>query len=474
MYYSLFVNKGLTLYDEGYIVESSYLAYQGKVPYQDFYFQYTPLSVWLGALIFKIFGVGILKLRWFALIVSVTTVILGYVISKELAGRKNAILISLGLIAWGFPHANFLWPSSLSLLFLFAVLFCFIRYDKTKNLRYISLAGIAVWGNILTKQNLGMVSLATSIVFLILVCKGRIVKGLLHFLAPLAVIAGISLSVIYLSNPDFSGIKELFYRSLMAVKGQVLYSPYPLLTLLPGGPGEILKWIVKTYLYLTPIFVITVLGIKLFIKRDIKPLLVGVFISSVFHFLVLVWPTADLAHFTFGAPTILLVFIIAALVYKGLIRKFALLSVLLFTLIGFYKTFFMSYYTFETPYLKLGNQVTIRGEKIIVDEKYKTIIGFLEENKDGLFANKSVFVHSYAPMIYFILDKEPPTRELYTVENLLSKEALHDVVESLAITKTNIILLETWRVKDSEITRFITDNYKKVETVWDFEILTKL
>ncbi|OGM18204.1 hypothetical protein A2V61_01385 [Candidatus Woesebacteria bacterium RBG_19FT_COMBO_47_8] len=472
-YFSFFLNKGLTLYDEGYIVESSYLTYLGKIPYKDFYFQYTPLTAWVGTIVFKIFGVGILKLRWLALVISLATVLLGYEITKELAGKKNALLIALALIAWGFPHANFLWPSSLSLLFLLVTTLCFIRYSETKNLRYFSLAGIAVWGNILTKQNLGTVSLVTSIVFILLICRGRLVKGFLHFLIPFIAIAGVSLSIILLSNPDFTGIKELFFRSLMAARGQTLYSPYPMLSKLPSNLGEIFKWVIKTYLYLTPIFFITILGLSLFIKRSIKPLLVGIFISSVFHFLLVVWPTADLAHFTFGVPCVLLVFMVATLVYKGPIRKFALLSIFLFILIGFYKTLFMSYYTFETPYLRLRDPVTIRGETIIVDEKYKTIVDFLNDNKDGLFVNRSIFVYSYAPMVYFILDKEPPTRELYTVENLLSKEALVKVVEDLGQAKTDLVLLETWREKDSDITRLIRQNYRKIETVWDFEILAR-
>lgn len=474
IYFSFFLNKGLTLYDEGYIAESSYLTSLGKIPYKDFYFQYTPLTAWVGAIIFKIFGVGILQLRWFALTASIVTILFGYGVAKELTNRVMAAVMALAFVAWGFPQANFLWPSSLSLLFFFITLFCFIKFDKTKNFLYLSAAGAAVAGNILTKQNLGTILLVTSIIFIPLIARKFLLKSFIQFFIPLFLILVAGSSVTFLNNPNFSGIREFISRSLMVARGQILYSPYPLFDRFPNNPSNFVRWAVKTYLYLSPVLLILVLGLKLFIKRDMKPLIVGIFISSAFYFFTAVWPTADLAHFTFGVPALLLVFMVANLVYKGLARKIALFSVLLFALIGFYKVFFMSYYTFETPYLRLRNTISIRGEKLIVDKKYKVIVDYLNENKEKIFANKSIFVYSYAPMIYFILDKNPPIYDLYTVENLLSPSAVSGNVDKLEKTKTDFVLLETWRESNSEISRFIRKNYRKVGEVWDFEILERI
>ena len=132
----------------------------------------------------------------------------------------------------------------------------------------------------------------------------------------------------------------------------------------------------------------------------------------------------------------------------------------------------MSYYTFETPYLKLNNRVTIRGEEIIVDDKSFAILDTLNKEKDTIFKDKSVFVYSYAPMIYFILDKTPPTTELYTVESLLSKKVQNTVVSDLDKYKVDVVILESWREANSDITKYIRSNYQSVGSIWDFEVLS--
>ena len=134
----------------------------------------------------------------------------------------------------------------------------------------------------------------------------------------------------------------------------------------------------------------------------------------------------------------------------------------------------MSYYTFETPYLKLRDVIYIKEEKIVVDQKYKVIVETLNKEKNGLFRNKKIFVYSYAPMIYFILEKDPPVYDLYTVENLLSDTSISKTINSLEQAKVDVILLESWRESNSEITRYIRKNFKKTGEIWDFEVLERI
>jgi 4-amino-4-deoxy-L-arabinose transferase-like glycosyltransferase len=111
VYFSFLVNRGITFYDEGYIAEASYLVYLGKIPYKEFFFQYTPLSIWLGAIWFKLFGVGILKLRWLALLISVATISTSYLITEKFLGKVGGFFASLAIMFWKFilfyPHAVF-------------------------------------------------------------------------------------------------------------------------------------------------------------------------------------------------------------------------------------------------------------------------------------------------------------------------------------------------------------------------------
>lgn len=184
----------------------------------------------------------------------------------------------------------------------------------------------------------------------------------------------------------------------------------------------------------------------------------------------MIWPTADLAHFTFGVPALIISFLTGTLSQNNFLKTFSKICILFFIAIGFYKTFFMNYYTFETPYLKLKNTVSIRGEKLIVDEKHFVILDALDKQKDIYFKNKSVFVYSYAPMIYFILDKNPVTPELYIVESLLSEKAIKTVVSDLEKIKPDVIFFESWRESNSEITKYIKEGYQETENIWDFKI----
>ncbi len=458
-YFAFFLNRGITLYDEGYITESSYLTFLGKIPYKDFYFQYTPLTAWLGAAIFKIFGVGILQLRWLALLVSLATVLLGYLIADKIGGKKIAILAAIAVTAWGFPHANFLWPSSLATLFLFLTIFCLI------NKKY-SLAGISVALTLLAKQNLGLILLVATGIFVLF--RGKIRPFLLN----LALIPAFAFLILISTNPNLSGFTEFFYRSSLIAKGEALTTWYPALTLPPQGVGQIIKWIVKTFLYYSPLVFIFYNLIALFKdkKRNIPNLVI--FTISTLFFFTMIWPTTDLAHFTFAVPALIISFVIGTRSKDKILKIFSILCISGFLVIGFYKTLFMSYYTFETPYLKLNNRVTIRGEEIIVDDKSFAILDTLNKEKDTIFKDKSVFVYSYAPMIYFILDKTPPTTELYTVESLLSKKVQNTVVSDLDKYKVDVVILESWREANSDITKYIRSNYQSVGSIWDFEVLS--
>lgn len=472
LYFLFFLNKGITLYDEGYIVESSYLTFLGKIPYKDFYFQYTPLTAWLGALTFSFFGVGILQLRWLSLLYSLLTVLAGFAIANKIAGNKIAFLTALALTAWGFPHANFLWPSSLATLFLFLTLFAFLNFYQTKSIVYAGLTGLFVALTLLTKQNLGAILFVTSGVFVLLFNFQKDFKGKVWTFFPVFVLVLFSgfLILIY-KNSHFLGFSEFFYRSGLIAKGGTLLTWYPGINLPALSSGQFVKWFVKTFLYYSPV-IFTVYSLFTFIKyRRAKILNLSIFTIASAFFFTMIWPTADLAHFTFAVPSLIILFLVGTQLEDKILRRSSVLLLLFFIFIGFYKIFFMSYYTFETPYLKLEHSVSVRGEKIIVDEKHFVIIDTLNKEKDTIFKNKAVFVYSYAPMVYFILDKIPPTPELYTVEGLLSKDAIANVTSDLDKNKVDFVLLESWRESHSDITKFIRENYRNTENIWDFEVL---
>jgi 4-amino-4-deoxy-L-arabinose transferase-like glycosyltransferase len=458
-------------------LEAARLIYLGKIPYRDFYFQYTPLTIWLGALWFKIFGVGILKLRWLALLISFATVIVGYFIARKIFSRSIVFLVTLGLIVWGFPQTNFLWPSSTALLFLFLVIYFLIKFtEEPKNL-YLILSGISVAFSLLTKQNLGLAAfLGASVYILYLWLKKNKGFGFLWFFGghlPVIMLVVLSLGI---NLKTTSGLREFFIRSLDVITGKSLFAPYPLFSGLEPGFSGLAKWFGKTFIYLFPLLLYIVSAFFCIRKRKQEDLWYLIFFLTGLYFFAMMWPLSDLVHLTFAVPAIIIMSAAFTLFKSKLWTKFAKISLIVLIFVGFYKTFFMKYYTFETPYLLQTREVSINGEKFYLDEKYSVIANRLSELKTSVFRGKAVFAHPYMPMFYYLIDQTAPTYELYTVDSLLSHPDQLRVIKELKEKNVDFVILETWREKNSQnlITKYIRDNYKKVDQVWDYDILEKI
>ena len=477
LYFVFFLNRSLAIYDEGYILEASRLIHLGKIPYRDFYFQYTPLIIWLGALWFKIFGVGILKLRWLALLISLATVIVGHFIARKIFNRSIVFLVTLGFIVWGFPQTNFLWPSSTALLFLFLVIYFLIKFtEEPKNL-YLILSGISVASSLLTKQNLGLATfLGASVYILYLWLKKNKGFGFLWFFGGHLLVIMLAALILGIDPKTIAGLKEFLTRSLGVITGKSLFAPYPLISRLDPGFSGLVKWVGKTFIYFFPLLLYIISAFFTIRKRKQKDLWYLFFFLTGLYFLAMIWPLSDLVHLTFAVPAIILMSAGFTLFKSKFWTKFAKISLILLIFAGFYKTFFMRYYTFETPYLLQTRVVSINGEKFYLDEKYSVIANRLSELKTSVFRGKVVFAHPYMPMFYYLIDQTAPTYELYTVDSLLSHPDQLKVINELKEKNVDFVILETWREKNSQnlITKYIRDNYKKIDQVWDYDILEKI
>lgn len=468
--FSFFLNKGITLYDEGFIAESSYLTYLGKIPYRDFAFPYTPLSLWLGSLVFHIFGVGLLKLRFLALVVSALSVTLGYWIARKVAGLNMAILAVAATLIWGFPQTNFLWPSSLVLLpFLLTLVFVIKALEK-KSPTYFFFTGVSVALATLAKQNIGAALFIGSLILLLYLhlTKEKSLK-VGPFILGVMSTAFVSLTLLIIGDPGLIGIRETFYRSINALSGKILLSGYDSVPL-SINLKENIKSIAKLLFYFSPVFLLLVVLYSKIKGIKIRPKVFGVFLLTFIFVVTIAWPTTDLVHFTFAVPAIALGFAATYSLGNKHIKSVSIFFILMLIVVGIYKTFFMGYYAFEAPYPKFQNPAYIRSGRVLVDQKHKTIISALNEYNQTILKDKSVFVYSYAPMIYFILDKDPPVYDLYTQENLISPTSIDQDVNQLKESRPDFVLVEKWRWVDSKISRYIKSNYKIVLTIWDFDL----
>lgn len=475
LYFYYFLNRGLIIYDEGYVFEGSRLILSGKLPYKDFFFQYPPLTIWIGAVWFKLFGVGILKLRLLALIISFASVVVGYVIANKIFTKWVAILVTVSLIAWGFPQTNFLWPSAVAILLLFLTIYLLTQFTNTNKTYHLFLTGIVVSLSLLNKQNLGVANLASSVAYIFYLRLGGrkfnfwwFFAGILLSFTPL--LAGLSIN-----GQLIIGIKEFFRRSLGVVTRESLFAPYPIFSSFEPGIFGIFKWFGKTFIYLFPIFLYFVSSYLAIRSKPRENTWYLIFFTTSLYFVAMVWPIADLAHLSFAIPAVIFSTAALSVFRKKLWANVSIAILAVILCIGFYKTFFMRYYTFETPYLKQTQETTINGEKFYLDKKYSVISNGLDVLKDTLFKDKTVFVHPYMPMFYYLIGKEPPVYELYTVRSLLSFDAKSKVISQLQEKNVDFVIIDRAEEKDSTnlVTKYITENYKKVDQVWDYDILEK-
>lgn len=471
LYFYFFINRSLSIYDEGYVLEASRMFLKGKLPFRDFFYQYPPLTVWLGGLWFRIVGTGIINLRLLALLISVVSVVLGYLIARRLVKPLFAVLISLSFAAWGFPHANFLWPTAVATFLLLLIIFLFIKFEETQKEYFLFLAGIAVVLSIFNKQNIGIANLVGGL-FYVFYLKAKNKVKIRNFFYGIISSATIGVILLGFDSQTLAGMYELVQRSTSVVLGDAFIFPYTIISNIEPGFYELFKWAGKSFIYLYPIFLIALSAFFALTGRVKKNLWNLIFFLTSLHFLAVVWPLADLAHLTFAIPAVILATSSLFLLDKPFLKKLSYFSLIILTFMGFYKTFFMRYYTFETPYFLQKEKVTIEGKTFYVDKKHKVIVENLENLKNTMFMGKSVFVHPYVPMFYYLLDKDSPTYDLYTVSSLLSEKAMQRTISELEEKKVDLVIIEPWREKHlyNEITNYVTQNYKEVGGFWDYEV----
>lgn len=131
----LFLNLGLLFYLKftawPEMTLWPYLITKGWLPYRDIAIAHTPLMISVLALIYKIFGVGIIQLKIFTWILILSLDIFVYWISNKFESSKIALIALSSFIFWQlFFDGNGLWFD------LFMGLFTLMAYYFTQNKKY--------------------------------------------------------------------------------------------------------------------------------------------------------------------------------------------------------------------------------------------------------------------------------------------------------------------------------------------------
>lgn len=396
IFFLFFANRGLTVHDEGYILDAAWRFAQGQVPYRDFWIIYPPGIVYVLGSLFKVFGPNILLGRFLMVLV-------GLVISYLLFKVTRQLMPSLLFLSWGIPHLNFPWPTWFVLLFMLASL------ATTNSPR---LSGLFAGISLLFKQTLGVAVVLAAL--LSTKSRFKLIQGLtLPILATLFLLA------------SQGAVGEFIHITLirtMEYQAQgLMATPLPAFNLLN---------LPKTFFYYFPILLLSFYAVKL-LRHELPHHQTIVFIYVSLFFLAGYRPTTDILH--------------VSLIYTALFPLIAMLkpkwSILVFIPIfslGLAKLYLKPYAGFEAPYPQQNHPAGVAN--LLVDDRALNLIQLSQYIKQHTSSREPIFVYFYAPMIYFLSDRPNASRFPMVQAGVLNSQEEQGVIRDLS--KVNLVVLQ--------------------------------
>lgn len=433
--YILYVSfHGLLFYDEGYILYAAKRVLEGQIPYKDFHFAYTPLSLYITALSFKVLGVSVLSGRILMIIINIAGVYVIYLLLKP--SIKNIYLIFLGIISylsWGIGHINFPWPVMLAIpsgllhsLFLY-------KFLERKLSRFAFLAGVLAVVTFLIKQNFGVV-LGVQTFLLLIVFKELRNKSFVFFY-----FLGILLSILpyvgylFYTNSFFNFIDDFYtYTIMRVIIEKTLDTPFLYEDSLYGV-------FMKLFFYLLPIYLGIIAGVKV-IKSN-RLFFIFIFLVVLYH-IVGIRPTTDYPHLV---PLLALSGILIPFIITFTKRKFEknmyIMFAIIFIALGFWTSIFKNYYRYEKPLISATSFMNIPLMNIwIWDDKKNVVDALRKELTEKTTQEEGIFVYHYSPFIYFITERENVSKYDIHPSNERIEQYNKDVIEDLQTKSTRFVV----------------------------------
>lgn len=406
-YYLPFMNRGLVTGDEGYSLHNAERILHGEVPYRDFFLQYPPGYFYLIAACFKLLGVSVLTGRLLTLVVCLGIFLTSLALLKSfgIASHKAKVLALFCIAAFGYPLINIpvvVWPT---VLITELIMLQLMKLFQEKNLKATIFIGILIGLQFLIKQNIALVDMLFVNILLLVAIRWsfmRISQALVVMNGMWVVMTFLWIWYFFLRN-NLSALFDLITFNKRYI-GIYPFSYPPLSFLLqPLGFFKLLPY------YLPFVFLLLLLA-TFFNKRKERKLIV--LSLPIAGFFTTVYPTSDLLHVYPYFGLVLVSFLI--FINSQFLRFQKLFFLLLFLCIGsgFYLTLFREYYRGQPPYNQENTALYApRASGILIDgtsaRNINTIYAFITSHTK---ANEAIFVYSFSPMLYFLLDRHNPSR----------------------------------------------------------------
>lgn len=459
-----FLTRGVVTHDEGYILHSSEKMLHGLMPFRDFHFVYTPLSLFATSISFLILKPTIFSSRLLILSVYMASIFFVYrIIFSTTKNKLYSTLSVLLFVAWGPTHINFSWPVVYAIFTgLTSIYFC-LKFTQNRNVRYLFLAGFSCFLVFCAKQNFGLAIIFPVITFF-LVKHARNWRYILTFLSGYA--WAFIFFMIYLlltqSVPQFLNDFYVFTIQRVIVRSELttnfIYN------------DSFIKMLARTLLYITPVILSTASFVLLYVRRRFHLLYLPIFVVS--FYIVGIRPTTDYIHLT---PLLSLIGIPLALYLRYNISSTVRILLLFFAfcmiLLGFQTALFKGYYRWDSPFIT--NTIYFKNPKVNIFINDKTNFEFtqlIDIANQYTNIDDYIYVNSYSPMLYFVMNRKEPTRHNFLSSGVAYNEYYREVLGNLVARKIKILILDHNSLGTLPIKSFIKKHYIFLKTVQDFDV----
>jgi 4-amino-4-deoxy-L-arabinose transferase-like glycosyltransferase len=462
----LFGTRGVVYSDEGYILYGAQRILEGQIPYTDFHFAYTPLSLYVTAGAFLLFGETILAGRILIILLSLVTSFILFLLLKRLTNNLFITLSAVLLyVVWAPLHTNFPWPVIFSLSLSIGSLFLFFKALETKKFLYFFLSGIFTALVLLTKQNFGVVvSLNYAIAFFFTTYLKRWSAIRAFLLGWVGLLGMYTLYLIF--SGSLQPFIDDFYRYTIqrVVLEQTLTTPFFYGT-------TFLEKSAKFFFYTAP-FLMSVWACTLSYFKNRNLFFLSSFV--LLFYLVGIRPTTDYIHLSpllslIGVPLV----ICWELTSKNSIKTIVGIIFVFFIILGLYSAWFRGHYRWEPPLAIQASYLSLPKTYISLDsfhkeelETLKKLVWIKTKNKE------SIFINAYSPLLYFVADRKNPTAFdlLESTEFYAKDEKI--IVSVLEKSHTKLIIMIGQPAK-TYLGEYIKKEYNKTRTINGFTMWEK-
>ncbi|MFY9609533.1 MAG: glycosyltransferase family 39 protein [Blastocatellia bacterium] len=167
--YGLFLRRGIWLSVIGYSVSPAERVLAGEVPYRDFLYNYTPGTLWVNALLMRVFGATLMTVNGGLLVFKLATLLAVFWLARRLTSHWAALVPVALTLGWlGYKYIYGVVPTQYSMLFVLLGLNFMLSFDKSGGRAWLFLSGVSVGLVFVFKYNVGVALLGTGTLIVVI------------------------------------------------------------------------------------------------------------------------------------------------------------------------------------------------------------------------------------------------------------------------------------------------------------------